>query len=515
MSLSQQATTQGGLVEEVLALVNAARGDAGLGVLTLSEPLNRAAREHSADMATRNYFQYSPPDGQGLSIDHRIVNAGYYGRTGTNLSRGRTDAAEVVEAWLRDGSNRQSLLNPEYRELGLGVSEDLCTLILGAPARLITPELQAEVRSLVNQVRAAAGLPVVEAIPALTYAAQRHSLDMVARRYFGHQGPDGPDTAERVDDSGYEGQTFELLARDVETAESLVAGWVAEDSTKAHLLNPACRHAGVGMAEGRWTLLLGVPARDEVMTSDEIVDQVLALLNQGRASAKVPSLVLAAALNQAAAAHAQDMARGDFFSYEQAGFPGIAAHLKQCSYRGRTMPAITRGQTSAAAVVQLLFGSEGHRRNFLHPDYREVGIAVHASRWTLVLGAPVAEASDELRLQLLRLINTQRAASASPPLGLHTQLAATAQSFAHEMSQRGFFDFQTPEGEPITARARREGYAGQTVPAILRGYTNPESALEAWLKSPQNRANLLDGQFSQLGIGVADSRWVLLLGNQP
>jgi uncharacterized protein YkwD len=51
------------------------------------------------------------------------------------------------------------------------------------------------------------------------------------------------------------------------------------------------------------------------------------------------------------------------------------------------------------------------------------------------------------------------------------------------------------------------------VPAILRGYTNPESALEAWLKSPQNRANLLDAQFVQLGVGVAESRRVLLLGN--
>lgn len=510
--MSQQATMQGGLVGEVLALVNRARGEAGLGELVLSEPLSRAAREHSADMAARQYFQYSPPDGQGLTIDHRIINAGYYGRTGANLSRGRTEAGEAVEAWLRDGSNRQSLLNPDYRELGLGTADDLWTLILGAPARLITPELQTEVRALLNEARAAAGLPGLEAIPALAYAAQRHSLDMVARRYFGHQGPDGPDTAERVDDSGYEGQTHELLAQEIESAAELCAGWLGEPPSREHILSATYRHVGLGMAESRWTLLLGRPLRDDVTTSDELQEKVLALLNDGRQLAKVPTLRLVPTLTQAAAAHAADMARGDFFAYEQAGFPGIAAHLKQSGYRGRTLPAITRGQTSAAAVVQLLFGSEGHRRNFLHPDYREIGIAVHASRWALVLGAPVADASDELRGQLLRLINSQRTSSACSPLALHEKLSATAQSFAQEMVQRGFFDFQGPDGEPVTGRARREGFSGRTAPAILRGYTNAESALDAWMKSPQNRANLLDPQFTQLGVGVAESRWVLLLG---
>lgn len=511
--MSQQDTTQGGLADEVLSLINRARWEADLGKLALSDALMRAAREHSTDMASRGYFHYSPPDGQGLGIDHRIVNAGYYGRTGTNLSRGRTNAREAVEAWLADEQNRASLLNPDYTEMGFGLCDDMLTLVLGVPARLITPELQNEVRTLINQLRSAVALPGLEPTPALTYAAQRHSLDMVTRRYFGHEGPDGPDTAERVDDSGYEGLAFELLAQDIDTAKELVAHWVSEPGSSKQLLNSHYRHMGLGMAEGRWTLLLGRPARDDVNTSDEIQNQLLALINQGRASAKVSPLVLVPALNQAAAAHAQDMARGDFFAYEQSGFPGIASHLRQCGYRGKTMPAITKGQTTPAAVVQLLFGNEGHRRNFLHPDYREVGIAVHASRWALVLGAPVAEASDDLRTQLLRLINAQRAAASVPPLALNQQLSATAQTFAQEMAQRGFFDFQTPEGEALTGRARRDGYPGQAVPAILRGYTNPESALDAWLKSPQNRANLLDAQFNQLGVGVAESRWVLLLGN--
>ena len=47
---------------------------------------------------------------------------------------------------------------------------------------------------------------------------------------------------------------------------------------------------------------------------------------------------------------------------------------------------------------------------------------------------------------------------------------------------------------------------------LIRGANTSEAALGAWMKSPQSRASLLDSQFSSLGLGVAESRWVLLLG---
>ena len=45
-------------------------------------------------------------------------------------------------------------------------------------------------------------------------------------------------------------------------------------------------------------------------------------------------------------------------------------------------------------MVQLLFGNEGHRRNFLHPDYREIGIAVHASHRNTGAGRALVEAAE-------------------------------------------------------------------------------------------------------------------------
>ena len=114
--------------------------------------------------------------------------------------------------------------------------------------------------------------------------------------------------------------------------------------------------------------------------------------------------------------------------------------------------------------------------------------------------------------RLLGLLNAQRALSTAPPLRLSPPLAAVAQAYAEDMARRNYFAFQTPEGEPLTAQAQRSGFDGRLAPALVKGYTSPEAALDTWMKSPQNRQNILEPQLVQLGIGVADSRWVLLLG---
>ena len=494
----------------VLAHINAARLAQGVSQLAISEELCQAAQGHATDMTQRGYFGYSPPGGKS-GVEARIIAAGYRGRTGVNLSRGRDEAGELVEALLDDANTKGSVLNKDYRELGVGESQGHWTLIFGTPARLVTPELQQRARDQVNLHRLAAGAQPVELSPALNYAAQRHSLDMTTRRFSDHSGSDGSTPAQRAREAFYEGTAQELVVseRDLDAA---LTDWLADPMVRATLLAPAARQLGLGMAEGQLTLLCGVPTAASVNSSSELQERVLALLNEHRQLIKVPALRLNPALTAAAAAHSQDMADKDFFAFEQPQRLGIAGHLTQSGYRGRTLPAITMGQTTADAVVQLLLGNASHRRNLLDADNRDIGVGVTRSRWTLVLGTPTAEASDELRRQLLSLLNVQRTLSTAPPVQLSSPLCAVAQSYAEDMAKRNYFAFSTPEGEALTTQAQRAGFGGRTVPALVKGYSSAEAALDTWMKSPQNRQNLLDPQLVQLGIGVADSRWVLLLG---
>jgi len=217
-------------------------------------------------------------------------------------------------------------------------------------------------------------------------------------------------------------------------------------------------------------------------------------------------------LEQIVEGHVADMVGKNFLAYEQAGSLGIAARIKDSGYRGRTFPAITKGQTHAAAVFKLFLSSEGHRKNLLDPEFRELGVAVKDSVWMILIGAPPAEASGDLRADLLRLLNAQRTASLVPALSLSSLLNHVAQDYAQDMVRRDFFSFTNPEGKGPDALAKSDGFPGNILPSIARGANAPESALAAWMKSPQTRMSLLDPQYSVLGVGVAESRWVLLLG---
>ncbi len=500
-------SAQGGAV---LSLINAQRQAAGLSTLALSPELGEAAQGHSAEMSERGYFAYKPPGGDG-GVEARILASGYRGRTGVNLSRGRSDAAEIVTALLEDANTKLSLLNPNYRELGVGESQLYWTLIFGSPARMVTPELQQRARDLINGHRLVAGVSPLELSPVLNYAAQRHSLDRARSGLSSSTGSDGSTVERRIREAGYDGTAQELLAQEREL-DAVVSDWVTTPGTQEALLGASVRHLGLGMAEGMITLLVGVPATAAVNTSTDLQTRVLALINDYRQTIKVAPLCLNGNLCAAAAGHAQDMAERDFFAFEQPGRLGISGHLRQSGYRGRTTPALTMGQTTPEAVVQLLLGSAEHRRSLLDPENHDLGVGVTRSRWTLVLGAPPAEISDAVRIQLQTLINAQRTLMAAPLLRLSPVLCTVAQAYADDMAKRGYFAFQTPEGETLTAQAQRAGFDARVVPAMVKGYASPEAALDPWMKSAANRQNLLDPRLQQLGIGVADSRWVLLLG---
>jgi uncharacterized protein YkwD len=91
------------------------------GRLRWSTTLSVTANRHSADMATRDYFSHYTPS--GVSPFTRMRAAGYnYRAAGENIAAGRSLAMPraVVQAWLRSPGHCQVIMNPKYRELGVG-----------------------------------------------------------------------------------------------------------------------------------------------------------------------------------------------------------------------------------------------------------------------------------------------------------------------------------------------------------------------------------------------------------
>ncbi|MFI5941468.1 CAP domain-containing protein [Streptomyces uncialis] len=109
-----------GAVTEVAALVNTERNANGCKDITTDARLNRAAEGHSRDMAERDYFDHTSPDGRG--VGDRVTAAGYeWSAVGENIAMGQPTAVAVVEAWLDSPGHRANILNCEYTQMGLGV----------------------------------------------------------------------------------------------------------------------------------------------------------------------------------------------------------------------------------------------------------------------------------------------------------------------------------------------------------------------------------------------------------
>ncbi|GBQ01505.1 SCP-like extracellular [Streptomyces spongiicola] len=105
---------------EVLALVNKERAKVGCAPVHPDASLARLAGRFSSDMAARNFFDHTDPEGD--SPWDRAAQAGVSGLGAENIARGQADARTVMNAWMNSDGHRANILNCDYRTLGVGVS---------------------------------------------------------------------------------------------------------------------------------------------------------------------------------------------------------------------------------------------------------------------------------------------------------------------------------------------------------------------------------------------------------
>jgi uncharacterized protein YkwD len=106
----------------VVALTNAERAAAGCGELAVDERLRTAARGHSQDMATNDYFSHTSLDGS--SPTDRARAAGYPGGVGENIAMGYRTPEDVMRGWMNSDGHRRNILNCRYLVIGVGLAYD-------------------------------------------------------------------------------------------------------------------------------------------------------------------------------------------------------------------------------------------------------------------------------------------------------------------------------------------------------------------------------------------------------
>jgi uncharacterized protein YkwD len=107
--------------QQILALVNQKRKDAGCDPITLDRRLIDAANRHAADMARRGYFDHESPAGENAGS--RVTGAGYvWRRYGENIAKGQSSPFQVMTDWMKSPGHRENILDCRLDEMGVGLA---------------------------------------------------------------------------------------------------------------------------------------------------------------------------------------------------------------------------------------------------------------------------------------------------------------------------------------------------------------------------------------------------------
>ncbi|HEY6760383.1 MAG TPA: CAP domain-containing protein [Baekduia sp.] len=150
-------------------------------------------------------------------------------------------------------------------------------------------------------------------------------------------------------------------------------------------------------------------------------------------------------------------------------------------------------------------------RRILPPLAAVLALLVAAPGALACAGDDAAPSDPAAAAATLCLLNQQRAAHGLGALTESTVLDRAATGFARDMVERRFFDHVSPGGGTMLDRLKSAGWApggswsaGENIAWGSGSLATPASIVDDWMHSAGHRANILNGSFAAIGIGIAD-----------
>jgi uncharacterized protein YkwD len=127
---------------------------------------------------------------------------------------------------------------------------------------------------------------------------------------------------------------------------------------------------------------------------------------------------------------------------------------------------------------------------------------------TLLTTSITQAAPDDARSterSLRSCANHERAKAGLPRLHASRALAQAARAQAKAMAQRGFFAHRDPSGHDARQRVamHTNRYGPRVGENLAAGQPTVRRTCEAWMRSPDHRANILDPRYDHIGAGFA------------
>ncbi|WP_144512830.1 CAP domain-containing protein [Bacillus sp. FJAT-22090] len=108
--------------------------------------------------------------------------------------------------------------------------------------------------------------------------------------------------------------------------------------------------------------------------------------------------------------------------------------------------------------------------------------------------------------QVVELVNSERAKAGLKALQIDTKLTQSAQAKSQDMKNKNYFSHTSPTyGSPfdqmkslgITYKSAGEN--------IAMGQRSAAEVMDAWMKSPGHKANIMNPSYTHIGVGLSDS----------
>ena len=115
----------------------------------------------------------------------------------------------------------------------------------------------------------------------------------------------------------------------------------------------------------------------------------------------------------------------------------------------------------------------------------------------------VSGAQTGFESDMLKQVNAQRAKNGQSALTLNQSLCASARVRAAEIAKDGCFSHIRPDGSGCFTAISGVSYrtAGENIAMGTWGYYGVDEIMDRWMNSEGHRANILNGDFSEVGFG--------------
>ena len=114
---------------------------------------------------------------------------------------------------------------------------------------------------------------------------------------------------------------------------------------------------------------------------------------------------------------------------------------------------------------------------------------------------------SDMEQEVLKLVNKVRSENGLSPLAWADDVANVARAHSKDMIDRSFFSHTNPDGLSPFDRLKNNGISFKSaVENIAYGQRTAEAVMDAWMNSSGHRANILNKNVTEIGIGAVKNQ---------